>query len=200
MIRAFISIDLPREVREEIKKIQDSLPEFRGKKTELENLHLTLKFLGEINKEKIIEIKRKLKEIDFNIFEAEINSIGVFSEKFIRIVWLYLDNCRDLQGEIDNKLKDLFEPEFRFMSHLTIARVKNIKNKKNFLKFEERNSLGFSTSKKINSVENKKKFLEELNNIKIQKIKFIVDKFLLKQSILKPRGPEYKILESFNLN
>ena len=174
MLRAFISIDVPREVREEIRKIQDKLQEFKGKKTETENLHLTLKFLGEISEEKITEIKRKLKEINFNKFEANIDSIGVFSEKFIRIIWLHLSNCRGLQREIDNKLKDLFKPEFRFMSHLTIARVKK--------------------------VDNKNKFLEELNNIKITKIKFQVDKFLLKQSILKPQGPEYRVLESFNLN
>ena len=172
-MRAFISIDVPREVKEEIRKIQDKLPEFKGKKTETENLHLTLKFLGEISKEKTIEIKRKLKEINFNSFEAEINSIGVFSEKFIRIIWLHLSNCEDLQKEIDNKLKDLFKSEFRFMSHLTIARVKK--------------------------VDNKKKFLQELSSIEIPKIKFQVDKFLLKQSILKPQGPEYKILETFNL-
>ena len=47
-MRVFISINISEEIRKEIKKIQDFLPEFFGKKTELENLHLTLKFLGNI--------------------------------------------------------------------------------------------------------------------------------------------------------
>ncbi len=45
-MRCFISIDLPEKIIQEIKKIQEELPEFIGKKTETENLHLTLKFLG----------------------------------------------------------------------------------------------------------------------------------------------------------
>ena len=47
-MRTFIAVDIPENVKEEIIKIQDKLPEFVGKLTELENLHLTLKFLGEI--------------------------------------------------------------------------------------------------------------------------------------------------------
>ncbi len=172
-MRVFISIDMPETVKREIKKIQEKLPEFYGKKTEIENLHLTFKFLGEIDENKVEEIKRKLKEIKFNKFEAEINSIGVFSEKFIRIIWLHLTNCEDLQKEIDEKLRDLFEKEKRFMSHLTIARVKSIRDKR--------------------------KFLEEINKIKTSKIKFLVESFKLKESTLTEKGPIYNIIEEYNL-
>jgi 2'-5' RNA ligase len=47
-MRAFISIEFPEEIKNELKKIQEQLPEFKGKNTEPKNLHLTLKFLGEI--------------------------------------------------------------------------------------------------------------------------------------------------------
>ncbi len=162
-MRCFISIDLPKEIIEKIKKIQEQLPEFIGKKTEAENLHLTLKFLGEINDNQIEEIKKRLVNIKFKKFEAEIDGIGVFSEKIIRIVWTHLTNCDKLQKEIDSSLKNLFNPEQRFMSHLTIARVKNAGNKN--------------------------EFLEKLKKIKIPKIKFVVDKFKLKSSMLKAKGP-----------
>ena len=132
-MRTFISLDIPEEIKKEITKIQSQLLEFIGKKTETENLHLTLKFLGEIDEKKIEKVKKRLREIKFEKFETEVDSIGVFSEKFIRIVWLHLSNCDELQKEIDEKLKDLFEKEKRFMSHLTIARVKNVKDKKIFL-------------------------------------------------------------------
>ena len=59
-MRVFISINLPESVKKEIKKIQDSLPNFTGKKTEYENLHLTLKFLGEIDEENLPKKRKKL--------------------------------------------------------------------------------------------------------------------------------------------
>ena len=171
-MRTFISIDIPEEIKKEIKKIQSQLPEFFGKKTETENLHLTLKFLGEIGEEELEKVKEKLREIKFNQFETEIDSMSVFSEKFIRIIWLHLSNGDELQKEIDEKLKDLFEKEKRFMNHLTIARVKNVKDKKIFL--------------------------GKLNEIKIPKMKFVVDSFRLKKSVLEKQGPKYEIIEEYN--
>ena len=162
---------MPEEVKREIKKIQEKLPGFFGKKTELENLHLTLKFLGEIDEEKIQEVKNKLSEIKFNKFESEINSIGVFSGRFIRIIWLHLKGVEELQKEIDENLKGLFEPEKRFMSHLTIARIK--------------------------SVRDKKLFLEKLKEIKFSKIKFNVECFKLKKSILTKEKAVYDVLEQY---
>ncbi len=173
LLRTFISIDLPRRVQREIKKLQDDLPGFEGKRTELENSHLTLKFLGEIGGEKVEEIKKKLLEIKFPKFETEIDEIGVFSPKFVKIVWVHLRNCYGLQKVVDKALSGLFKEEERFMSHVTIARVRFLKNK-NY-------------------------FLGELKKVKIPKIKFKVDKFTLKKSTLTPEGPLYETLEEYNL-
>ena len=173
-MRTFISINIPEEIRKEIKKIQDFLPEFFGKKTKVENLHLTLKFLGEIKEQVVGEVKEKLREIKIEKFKTEIDSVGVFSEEFIRIVWLHMKDCDSLQKQIDNALKNLFKPEKRFMSHLTIARIKKLKDKK--------------------------RFLQELEKIKIEKIKFIVDKFYLMKSELTSEGPRYSVLEEYNLS
>lgn len=173
-MRIFISIKIPEEVKKEIVKIQDNLPEFVGKKTEIENLHLTLKFLGEIHEEKVKKVKESLEEIDFEKFETEISEIGVFSEKFIRIIWLSLSGCDELQGVVDEALvEEGFDKEQRFMGHLTIGRVKNIKDKK--------------------------KFFEDLKKIEFENLKFKVDKFYLMESVLKPQGPDYRIIEEFNL-
>lgn len=169
-MRAFIAVDLPKEAREEIVRIQEKMPEFLGKKTEEENLHLTLKFLGEIDEEQVEKIKRELEKIKFNKFESEIDSIGIFNPNFIKIIWLHLTNCDKLQEEIDNKLKGLFPEEERFMSHLTIARVKNIKDKK--------------------------EFMEKLREIKIPGVRFMVESFKLKKSVLTSEKPVYEdILE-----
>ncbi len=169
-MRAFISIDISDNIKKEIIKIQNKLPEFNGKKTEAENLHLTLKFLGWIDEAKLEEVKKILKEIKFHKFETEINKMGMFSD---RIIWLNMTNCNKLQEEIDEKLSDLFEKEERFMGHLTIARVK--------------------------SLEDRKKFIEKLREIKIKPIKFPVNSFRLKKSMLKKSGPVYEDIEVYNL-
>lgn len=171
--RVFIAIDIPPEILKEISKIQEQLPDFFGKKTERDNLHLTLKFLGEVDLEKIEKIRKKLKEIKIKKFQAEMGELGVFSPKFIRILWLSLKGCEKLQKEIDEKLIDFFEKERRFMGHLTLARIKKI--------------------------ENKKKFLEFLKNIKFSKFQFEIKCFQLKSSILSPTGPKYQDIEIYSL-
>ena len=172
-MRTFISIDIPGKIKKEIKKIQEQLPEFRGKIIELENLHLTLKFLRELSEEKIEEIMKRLNEINFSKFEAVVESIGFFSKDFIRIIWLHVSGCDEIQKAIDEKLKDLFEKEKRFMSHLTIARIKSVKDKNNFVKI--------------------------IKEIKIIPIKFPVEKFRLKKSTLNEKGPIYETLEEYIL-
>ncbi len=173
-MRTFIAIDIPEEIKKEIVKVQEQLPEFKGKLTERENLHLTLKFLGEVDEKKAEEIKLRLREIKSKKIESEIDSIGIFSEEFIKIIWLHMANCEKLQKEIDNGLKELFEKEKRFMGHLTIARVKKIKDKK--------------------------KFISELNKIKIPSMKFTINNFELKKSVLTEKGSIYETLETYNLN
>jgi len=172
-MRTFISIDMSEAINQEIKKIQNYLPEFFGKKTELDNLHLTLKFLGEVSEEKLEEVKKKLREIEFEKFGVEVKYLGFFDNQKYGVVWLYLDGCDRLQREIDEKLVGLFEKEKRFMSHLTIARVKKIEDKKDFLK--------------------------NLKKIKVPEISFIVNNFKLKKSVLTSEGPLYETLEEYDL-
>lgn len=175
-MRCFIALELNEEFKNEIKKIQELLRKknlFNGKFTEIENLHLTLKFLGEIEDDKVEEVKKKLGEIKLESFIAEAGEIGVFSENFIKIIWIHLKGAEKLQKEIDKKLKSLFEPEARFMSHITIVRVK--------------------------SVNDKKALLDYLESVKPKKVKFKVEKFSLMKSELFPEGPVYGALEEYSL-
>ncbi|PIN77246.1 RNA 2',3'-cyclic phosphodiesterase [Candidatus Woesearchaeota archaeon CG10_big_fil_rev_8_21_14_0_10_34_12] len=177
-MRVFIAIEIPNEVREEIVNFQKELEKkklFFGKFTEKENLHLTLKFLGEVDETGVEEIKKKLKEIQFPRFKVCLGNGGVFSEDFVRIIWVQIlgNGIFELQKEIDESLRDLFEREKRFMSHLTIARVKSIKDKK--------------------------LLLDELGKIKFD-FEFGVKKFFLKKSTLTEKGPTYENLAEIDLD
>ena len=172
-MRCFVSIDIPEKIKKEIIEIQKKLPAFKGKITEPENLHLTLKFLGEIDKSQLDQITKILEKAYFRKFNVRVGSLGVFSPKNIKIVWLHIDDCTNLHDEIDKSLKRFFPLETRFMSHLTIARVKDI--------------------------DNPKKFLENLKSIKIPQMEFTVDQFYLKQSILTEEKPQYKTLAVYPL-
>jgi len=177
MKRCFIALELNKETVSEIKRIQKLIKDktlFTGKLTDPENLHLTLKFLGEINNKRLEEVRKILVDIRFNRFEAELGEVGVFSEKFIKIVWVKLNGkAFGLQKLIDDSLEGLFKPEFRFMSHITIARIKNVRDKKAFLDY--------------------------IRNLKTKKVKFEVDKFYLNKSELKPEGPVYETIRKYSL-
>ena len=174
MIRAFICIDFSDEVIKEVARVQElvSRKKFVGKMTELENLHLTLKFLGELTTDKIEEVKERLKSVKFEGFEASLGKCGVFSHRGNpKIVWVKTNGTAiyELQKKIDYVLKDIFPVEERFMSrnlkflehpkndghnvfrmsHLTIARIKHIENGEGFKKFVQ----GLSV-RKINPREN----------------------------------------------
>lgn len=176
LIRTFIAIEFPDEVLKEILRVQEEVlkVKFKGKLTEPENLHLTLKFLGEIEKEKLVEVKKRLKEIKFNEMELKLGQIGTFNIRGNpRIVWIKVlgDGLWELQKQIDEKLKDLFKLEERFMGHLTIARVKYTSEKK--------------------------EFNERIKKIGVKEIKFKLGEFKLKKSELRMLGPVYTDLEVY---
>jgi len=181
-IRTFIALDLPREAMKYVEELQKQIEKknlFTGKFTETENLHLTLKFLGEIEEEKVEEVKKRLREVKMQSFEARLGEIGIFSSKYssyVRVIWIKLDGkgIFGLQKEIDERLKEIFQPEKRFMSHITLARVKHVKNKKELIDY--------------------------IKNLKTKDIKFKVDKFFLKKSTLQEQGPVYEDLEEYELS
>jgi 2'-5' RNA ligase len=172
LMRCFIAVELPEEIKREMVRIQEELPEFFGKKTEKENLHLTLKFLGEISETEIERVKRRLSDMKIKKFNSGLGELGVFSPEFIRIIWIHLTGCEKLQEEVDKKLKDLFPVEERFMGHITIARVKNC---------------------------DKKNLIDSLKLLKVNWREFQVNEFVLKESILTGEKPIYKDIKRFKL-
>jgi 2'-5' RNA ligase len=179
LIRCFICLEISREAINEIEELQKIIKKknlFYGKFTEPENLHLTLKFLGEIGENKIKEIKKELSEIKFSEFDVSLGELGFFSFKFPRILWIKLNGKEiwKLQEEIDKKMEKLgFIREERFMSHITIARLKK------------------AIDKKI--------MFDYVKNLKHREIKFEVKEFCFKKSELLAEGPVYDNISEYKL-
>lgn len=175
--RTFICVTMPENVVKEIARVQEVLlgKRFTGKMTELENLHVTLKFLGEIDAATVKKAREKLKEVKFEAFEAKLSEIGTFAHRGKpRIVWVKVGGKRmfELQERVDAALAGLFAPERRFMSHLTIARVKYVADNEGFQEYVRR--------------------------LSVREEKFIVDKFILMKSELYSSGAEYTEIEAYH--
>jgi RNA 2',3'-cyclic 3'-phosphodiesterase len=175
--RCFIAVKFEPEVEVEIKRVQNELWKygFVGKLTEEENLHLTLKFLGEISIERLEEVKLKLKGVDFEDVECVLGDAGIFNFRGNpKIVWIKINGrgVFHLQRKIDIALSEVgFALEERFMSHLTIARVKYVKNKSGLKKY--------------------------VSGLGVRKKKFKIKGFELFESVLKEMGPDYSLIGKY---
>ena len=136
-------------------------------------MHLTLKFLGEIEESAINDVRKRLFSIQHPPFELTLKELGIFSQKFIKIIWVKVSDV-PLQPLVDNSLNGFFELENRFMGHITIARVR--------------------------SLNDKKLFLQLINATTVNEVSFMVKDFYLKESILTKDGPIYKDIDRYKLS
>lgn len=122
-MRCFLAVDIPRDLKEDIEDFKKNLG-FPGlKKVSKENLHITLKFLGNFDKQKVVS---RMKGMDFEPFEAETTDIGYFPRKsYARVIWLGLEDngFSDIVKEIEKRLS-LPQEKYEFIPHITIARAK----------------------------------------------------------------------------
>ena len=129
LTRCFISINLPDSTIRRVRFILDELKEKKLRVVYPANLHLTLKFLGEIKNEKIMKITELLEDIDFKSFKLKLNGVGAFpNKKYIRVVWIGAKGkgIENLHSNIENKLNKIYQKE-KFVPHITVAKVnKNV--------------------------------------------------------------------------
>jgi len=173
--RLFIGVPLPDNVKRKIKKYSENFKQIlKANFVQEENYHITLKFLGYCNNEK--KIIENLNNITFEAFNVIVQDLGVFpNERVPRILWVGANNFNkfmNLHNVINENLKQLnFEENKKFHPHITIARIKFVKNKEDF-----------------------KKLIK--NKVIFGRIK--ISSFVLYESVLKPTGPIYKIIKKFS--
>lgn len=182
-VRAFLAIDLDDELKPKINRIirQFKKTDARIKYVELENLHLTLKFFGEIDTDGLELLEERIAAVvsQFEPFDITIKGCGAFpNSSHIKVIWVGIDDdaiIRDLHDKLDVEFTRLgFDKDRKFSTHLTVGRMKAAKNKD-----------------KVKSV------IEEFEDIEIGEMK--VNKISLKKSTLKASGPIYEDLKVFEL-
>ena len=135
-IRSFIAIELPEEVKRELSQLSRELGKAKYpfvKWVDTGNIHLTLKFLGNIPPAQVAKITGAMKGAvrGKSPFQLEISRLGAFpGVNQPRVIWVGVggetDRLLELQQDIDSRLVPLgFVPEKQpFVPHLTIARVR----------------------------------------------------------------------------
>jgi 2'-5' RNA ligase len=181
MIRSFIAIETPKDIRDNIGVLQTRLKPSLGNLVRwvaIENMHLTLIFLGEVKEDFLNKVMEQLTSVVKMVmpFEANINGLGAFpSQRSPRIIWIGMDKGKneviDLQTKVEKSLKTIgYKPEDRkFHPHLTIGRVKSV-------------------------IKDSTKIFD--NNYTSRN--FPVKSIVLFKSTLRPQGPIYEKLEEFH--
>jgi 2'-5' RNA ligase len=131
MVRTFVAIDLTDEIRDEIRAAQQEIRQCRARLTLVDPgiIHITVKFLGEVDEGRIPSVSRALQEIKSEPFNIGVTGIGVNNPGRPRVVWANIRDhgeCAALSGRVESALATLgFDREKRkYTPHATIARVR----------------------------------------------------------------------------
>jgi RNA 2',3'-cyclic 3'-phosphodiesterase len=139
LLRLFVAISLPEDVKSEIEKAQgelrDGLPAGVVRWTKREQFHLTLKFLGNVAESRVAELIESLRNacLPFNALRLRAARIGFFPDaRFPRVVWTGV--CDDenvlprLQQSIETGVRNFTaeKPEGNFTGHVTLGRIQRI--------------------------------------------------------------------------
>ena len=181
-IRSFISVDI--EATDDIRTFINEIVE-TGANINMVNpdmIHVTIKFLGDIDEEMVADIGQKLDLIveGRKPFVIDLKGVGTFpSIDYMKVIWIGIEEnteLSDIAHRVEEELVPLgFSREKRsFSPHITVGRVKSGRNKQ-----------------RLRAV------VDDYRDVDFGKI--IVNKLNLKKSVLKPDGPEYTTLKEFYL-
>ncbi len=177
-MRIFLAVDLPLEIKDYLFELECKIKNFNLGKVNWvfkKNLHLTLKFLGEVSEDKVENLKNKLKDIKFKKFKLKLTEMSFYPNGFKpNVIWVGVEPQKEfikLQELVDAESVEI--GDLKLGAHITLGRIKSLKDKK--------------------------LFLDKVSRIKIEKLEFEVNKFDLFNSKMASFGPTYRLLESYPL-
>ncbi len=138
-MRLFIAVDIDDENRGALRELQQRLrsgvdiKKGDAKWVNVDNIHLTLKFLGEVKDADVVEICNIVEDVAsrHGSFELDLESVGYFGKRSAKVLWVGTgqgsDNLHRLQKELEEQLALAGWPEDRrdFNGHLTVCRVRS---------------------------------------------------------------------------
>lgn len=178
-IRSFIAFDIDNDVvLRRFSEVQGILINTGAdlKLVKPQNIHITMRFLGDISMQMIDPIHDTMKEIFSTPFDVYIRGVGEFpNPKRIRVVWAGIrsgaENLKDVFEQLEPRLRRLgFKPDFKgFNPHITLTRVRTSRHKT--------------------------ELIQSVGNLVDYEFGIVRAKCLrLKKSVLTPRGPIYSTL------
>jgi 2'-5' RNA ligase len=187
-MRAFIALELPKEIKDALAKLQEQLKASAAdvKWVQPQNIHLTLKFLGEREDKKIKKISQILEDVarEKDAYTINISSLGAFPGlNSPRVIWVGVDKgekeTKEIAAALEEKIAEAGLPkeERPFSCHITLGRIRS----------------GLNRERLVDKLKNLAQVHPE------QAMEFQIKKITLFQSILTPAGPVYEILKTANL-
>ncbi len=183
-MRLFIALDINQEIRSRASVIINELKQTGAdvKFTKPENLHFTVKFLGEVNEQRVKEIRESVTGALDGIepFSIALHGIGFFGNpNYMKTVWIGVNEGREelvkLCKAVNSSLEHIRKENRKPSPHLTLGRVRSARNREPLLN-------------KIN----------DLKDVKMGSM--AVNEIVLKNSILSREGPQYSDLKVFRLS
>jgi 2'-5' RNA ligase len=183
-MRLFISADLDG-LAEEIATVQEHFADASGVRlTDPANVHVTLKFLGDVEEDSVPDLVDTLEEAvdaaDVDPFRAEFGGLGAFpSEEYIRVLWVGVREgsaeLTRLHEAIEKRTVEMgFDPaDHEFTPHATVARMDHAGGKEQVQRALRETDLTVGTRR--------------------------VEEVRLTESVLGDDGPEYTTVERFGL-
>jgi len=181
-VRSFIAFDMDNEsVLQRITDLQNTISKIGAdlKLVEPKNIHITLRFLGNVAPNMVEKIHEEMKKVQFMPFDVNIRGVGAFPHlRYPRVLWVGIargaDQLKSIFDQLEPRLRGLgFAPDPKgFSPHLTIARVRSGRNKAELARFVTENA-NF-----------------EFGIVRAECLR-------LKRSDLTPKGPIYSTLKEF---
>jgi 2'-5' RNA ligase len=179
-IRSFIAFDINnQEILKRLAEAQSKLSKTGAdlKLVDTQNIHVTMRFLGDIQPDMVEKIHGEMKQVAFSPFDVDIRGVGAFpNTKNARVVWAGIqqgaDELRNIFNQLEPRLRKLgSRPDPKgFSPHITIARVRTGRNRTELARC-----------------------IDELADHEFGILR--ADCLKLEKSLLTPRGPIYSTLK-----
>ena len=134
MYRLFIAVPIPDNIKNSLLRLKANIS--GAKWTQEDQLHITLKFIGEVEGQVFREIRNKLSEIKMDQFQLQIKGVGYFppgssSKRSVpKVLWAGIEEITfltRLRNRIEGSLNEcgIKRESRKFNPHITLVRLKN---------------------------------------------------------------------------